>query len=122
MKVRGADKKANDQIRVNVALDIMGVQWKQLNKDNYYQGVTSGSTSLTVTTLPESVVCRSCDKMPVTEYYVWHLTGLNKDVERKKVSFAVLHTWLLKNNWNSSVWDSTTSPEQWLLTITEVPT
>ena len=112
----------DDQMRMNKALDDMGVQWKQLNDDRYYQGVTSGSTPLKITTLPRSVVCRTCGKKVVASMYIWHQHGMHKDGVSKKESIDRHHIWFLKDNWNTSIWHVAVTPKQWLLNITEVLT
>ena len=107
----------DDQMRMNKALDSMGVHWTKLNDEKFYMGITDGNTPLKVTMMPGSVVCRSCGRKLVTEYYVWHQHGQNKDGASKKVNFGRHHIWFLKDNWNASV-NTTLSPKQWLMHIT----
>lgn len=107
----------DDQMRVNKALDSMDVQWRQLNNDKYYQGITSGSTPLTVTMLPRAVVCRSCGKNLATKFYVWHQHGMDKNGTRKKTVLSMHNIWVLKDNWSDLIWEVTHTPKQWLLNI-----
>ena len=112
----------DDQMRMNKALDAMDVRWKQLNDDKYYQGITGGNTPLRVTSLPRSVVCRTCGKrVIIAELYVWHQRGSHKDGASKKELLDRHHVWFLKDNWNASIWHVTVTPKQWLLSITKAP-
>ena len=123
LTARTVSENVDDQMRMNKALDSMGVQWKQLNDDDYYQGITSGNTPLRITALPRSVVCRTCGKKVATpELYIWHQQGGHKDGASKKESLGRHHVWFLKDDWNASIWHIAVSPKQWLLSITEVPT
>ena len=106
----------DDQMRVNRGLDSMGVQWRQLN-DKSYQGITGGKIPLKITTLPSSVICRVCGSKLPSSYYIWHQHGGNKNATRKKTSLYSTDIWMLKDNWNSSLWDSTLTSEQWLKDI-----
>ena len=119
---RIARDSIDDQIRMNKALDAMGVRWRQLNDDEYYQGITRGSTPLRITSLSRSVVCRSCGKKVVEDIYVWHQRSFHKVGASKKESLDKYHLWLLKDNWNASLQHVTVTPKQWLLSITKNPT
>ena len=116
------DKKfgVDDQVTANRALDKMEVKWKQFD-NKYYQGSTSGNVSLTITTLPHSVVCRfSCNNKLLMHYYAWHQFDRrkNKGVS-KKTLLSEDHVWVLKDNWNASLWDTTLIYKNWLLNITK---
>lgn len=111
---------ADDQAKINCVLDSMGVKWEQLitnfmkhGNQKYYQGVTNGITPLTVTTLPEILICRRC----VREALVWHRRG-GSGVKIPLMTRYKL--WLLNDNWNPLLWNTTytLSPEQWLLNVT----
>ena len=118
MSVR-AVSRLDDQLSTNTALDNMGVQWKQTNGDiNYYTGITGGNTSLTVTTLPQTLICRAaCNQQLLTQYYVWH--KLTEKVGTiKRTSMIENHIWLLNDNWYDSI-NTTTTLKQWLLSITK---
>ena len=118
MSVR-AVSRLDDQLSTNTALDNMGVQWKQTNGDiSYHTGITSGNTSLTVTTLPQTLICRrACNQQLLTQYYVWH--KLTKKVGMiKRKSMIKNHIWLLNDNWYDSI-NTTMTPKQWLLNITK---
>ena len=110
----------NDQGITNAALDRMGVQWKQMKGDiNYYTGITSGNTSLTVTTFPQSLMChRGCNRKFLNQYYVWHKHADEKTGLSKRESMIKNHVWLLNDNWYDSI-NTTTTPKQWLLNITK---
>ena len=106
----------DDQDRVNMALDSMSVQWKQLNNDKYYQGITNGDIPLRIITLPFSVVCRECSVQVLSQYYVWH--PLTEHVGReKKASLTSKNVWLLNDYWLSLTLNSTLTSEQWLMNI-----
>ena len=100
----------------------MEVKWKQL-RDEYYEGHTSGNRSLTITTMPHSVICRYrkiCRLKPMNSYYVWHLFDFNKkEGTLKKKTLARDRLWVLKDNWNESLWNTNLTSEKWLLTITK---
>ena len=121
--MRTVSDNVDDQMRMNKALDAMDVRWRQLNDDKYYQGVTRGNTPLRVTSLPRSVVCRTCGKKVMTpELYIWHQRGNHKDGASKKESLDRHHVWFLKDNWNASLEHVTVTPKQWLLSITKSTT
>ena len=110
----------DDQVITNTALDRMGVQWKQMKCDiDYYTGITSGNTSLIVTTFPQSLMChRGCDQKFLKQYYVWHKYADEKTGVSKRTSMIENHVWLLNDNWYDSI-NTTTTPKQWLLNITK---
>ena len=109
----------DDQSSTNTALDHMGVQWKQINGDiSYHTGITSGNTSLTVTTLSQKLICRAaCNQKFLTQYYVWHTLTEKAGVSKRRNMIAN-HVWLLNDNWHDSI-NTTTTPKQWLLDITK---
>ena len=109
----------DDQIRTNMALDNMGVQWKQTNGDiSYYTGITSGSSSLTVTTLSQTLMCRrTCHQQLLTQYYVWHRRAHHNGVS-KRMNMIANHVWLLNDNSHDSI-NTTATLKQWLLDITK---
>ena len=111
---------ADDQYGINVALDNMGVKWNQMN-NGYYEGhTTNGNTTLTVTVLPQSVICRrQCSSKLLKQYYVWHKLILQKEGVAKRVRMIANHVWILNDNWNASLKDSTLKAEQWLINITK---
>lgn len=108
---RGTD----DQVRVNRALDGMGIQWRSLDK-GYHEGITSNPTSLRVTTLPTTVICRYCKQRLIDHYYVWHHHAIRAGaVKRERLSATGF--WLLQDDdWNVTVWNGITG-EPWLLSI-----
>ena len=109
----------DDQIGTNEALDKMEVKWKHL-KDEYYEGHTSHNASLTITILPELVICRDhCKSKPSTHVYVWHHYDFKKrNGANKKSTLSEDHLWLLKDNWDATLQDTTLTSENWLMTIT----
>ena len=119
-KVKTVIFNVDDQMRMNKALDSMGVHWESINNDGFHRGITDGDIPLTVTSLPESVICRSCNKrLLVKPYYIWHQRG-TKDGERKKDALAVTHLWLLKDGWLDTLTDTSQSAEQWLINISNI--
>ena len=114
----------DDQVIINKALDVMGVRWRQLNSDGYYQGITRGSIPLKITTLPGSAICRNCTKGLPAHYYVWHHHARGKKGAKKEDLLTLNNIWLLKDNWDESMCNTSTitlSSKQWLLSITKVP-
>jgi len=118
-KVKKVIYNVDDQMRMNKALDSMGVHWQSINDDGFYRGITDGgNVPLIVTSLPESVICRTCNKrILVRPYYIWHQRGKAKDGERKKDALAATHLWLLKDGWLDTLSDTSLSAEQWLINI-----
>ena len=113
--------KVDDQLRINKALDCMGVKWNQKN-DEYYEGhTTDGNTTLTVTVIPQSVICRKeCNSKLLKQYYVWHpYLYFKKKTMSKRTRMTLNHVWILNDNWNASLRDSTLKTEQWLMNITK---
>jgi len=108
----------DDQVRVNNALDKMGIKWRQLNRERYYQGVTTGSMPLTVTTLPSLVICRNCRETFKDIYYVWHHHAARNGTA-KRVSLNRNDIWLLKDDWNKTVKNSVTGT-RWITSITRL--
>ena len=110
----------NDQVITNKALDCMSVHWKQTNGDiSYYTGITSGNTSLIVTTFPQTLMYhRGCNQKLLKQYYVWHKPADEKTGVSKRTSMIANHVWLLNDNWCDSI-NTTTTPKQWLLNITK---
>ena len=115
----------DDQVTVNRALDKMEVKWEPL-RDQYYEGHTSGNRSLMITTMPHTVVCRYsniCRNRPLRLFYVWHHFGYNKkEGTLKKTTLGRDHLWVLKDNWNATLQDTTLISEKWLMTITKLNT
>ena len=109
----------DDQYGINMALDRMGVKWNQMN-NGYYEGhTTSGNTTLTITVLPQSVICRkNCSNELLKQYYVWHKYVVEKVGMAKRASMIVDRVWILNDNWNASLTDGTLKAEQWLMNIT----
>ena len=103
----------DDQIGANKALEDMGVTWRQTN-DEHYEGSTSGNVSLTLTTIPQSVICRyPCSKKLLTHYYVWHKYAKDKKRgESKKAKLYADNLWILKDNWDKSLWDTSLISKQ----------
>ena len=118
LRVRTINLTFDDQERVNKALDSMSVQWRQLNDDKYYKGITSGDIPLRIMTLPSSVICRQCSIQVKSQYYVWHQLT-QKLGNKKKTSLSSKNFWLLNDDWNSVTWNSTLLPEQWLMNISK---
>ena len=108
----------DDQYGINVALDRMGVKWNQMN-NGYHEGhTTGGNTTLTVTVPPESVFCRRhCSSRLLKQCYVWHKLVVEKEGMAKRARMIADHVWILKDNWNASLRDSTLRAEQWLMNI-----
>ena len=102
-----------------MALDRMGMKWNRMN-DGYYEGhTTSGNTTLTVTIIPKSLFCRrGCNSELLKQYYVWH-PYFRKITMSKRTKMTLDHVWLLNDNWNASLRDSTLKTEQWLKSITK---
>ena len=121
LTVRTVSDDVDDQMRMNEALDSMGVRWRQLNDDEYYQGITSGNTPLRITSVSRSAICRSCSKKELADIYVWHQRSFHKVGASKKQSLDRYHLWLLRDNWNASIQHVTVTPKQWLLSITKAP-
>ena len=99
----------------------MGVKWNQKN-DEYYEGhTTDGNTTLTVTVIPQSVICRKeCNSELLKQYYVWHpYLYFKKKTMSKRTRMTINHVWILNDNWNASLRDSTLKTEQWLMNITK---
>ena len=115
--LRSVNKRTDDQVRVNGVLDSMGIQWRSLDTEGYHEGITSGPTSLRVTTLPTTVICRYCKQRLVHNYYVWHHHAVRVG-SIKKDRLSTIGLWLLQDNWNVTVWNNLTA-EQWLLSITK---
>ena len=114
--MRKINKRTDDQVRVNRALDVMSIQWRSLN-EGYHEGITNGSTSLTVTTLPTTTICRHCKQRLIHNYYVWHHHAVRVGaVKREQLSTTGL--WLLQDDWGATVWNNLTA-ETWLLSITK---
>ena len=111
------NKTTDDQVRVNRALDSMGIQWRSLNTEGYHEGITSGPTSLRVTTLPSTAICRYCKQRLLHTYHVWHHHAVRVGTVKRE-RLATTGLWLLHDNWNTTVWNSVTT-EQWLLSITK---
>ena len=114
----GRKCSGDDQIGTNEALDKMEVKWKHLN-DKYFEGHTSRNASLTITILPESVICRDhCKGKLLQHFYVWHHYDFkHKNGANKKSTLSEDHLWVLKANWNTTLQDTTLTSEKWLLTI-----
>jgi len=110
-------KKTDDQVRVNMALDNMGIHWKELNNEGYYEGVTSTPISLRVTTLPTTIICRYCKERLIDNYYVWHHHAVRIGIVKQE-RLSTTGFWLLKENWKVTVWNNLTG-ERWLLNITK---
>lgn len=110
----------DDQFGINMALDGMNVKWNQMN-DGYYEGqATSDNTTVTVTVLPQSVICRNkCSAKLLKQYYVWHTFVSKKEGKAKRTKMIADHVWILNDNWNASLRDSTLKAEQWLLNVTK---
>ena len=110
----------DDQIGANKALDDMGVTWKQMN-DDYYKGiVSSGNVTITITTLSLLVICRyPCNRELLTHYYTWHKYSKDKKSGAlKKAKLSAYHIWMLKDNWDTALWNTSLIAKQWLLDIT----
>ena len=106
----------DDQVRVNRALDGMGIEWKLLDKrKGYHEGITNNPTSLRVITLPITVICRHCRQRFIDEYYVWHHHAVRVGTVKKE-RLSTSGFWLLQDNWNMTVWNNVTG-EQWLLSV-----
>lgn len=110
-------RRTDDQVRVNRVLDNMGIQWKLLNSEGYHEGMTIGPTLLRVTTLPTTIICRYCKQRLIHDYYVWHHHAVRAGAVKKE-RLSLTGFWLLRDNWNTTVWNSVTA-EQWLLSITK---
>ena len=111
----------DDQIGANKALEDMGVKWKRLD-DEYYKGsASSGNVTLAITTLSPSVICRyPCNKELLTHSYVWHKYAKDKKTgASKKAKLSADHIWVLKDNWDASLWNTDLIAKQWLLSITK---
>jgi len=124
LRVRKLTTSLDDQVIMNKALDVMDVRWKQLNSDGYYQGITNDSIPLKITTLPGSAIFRNCTKGLPANYYVWYHHSRRKTGATKEDLLILNNIWLLKDNWDESVWNTSTttlSSKQWLLSITKVP-
>ena len=107
---------------MNMVLDGMDVKWSQIN-DGFYEGhAISGKTTLTVTVLPDSVFCcKQCSSELLNQYYVWHPYFQKKKlVMSKRDKMTIDHVWILNDDWNTSLRDSTLKAEQWLLSITKL--
>ena len=115
--MRSVHKSTDDQVRMNRALDAMGIQWKLLNNEGYHEGITGGPTSLRVTTIPTTIICRYCKQKLIGKYYVWHHHAVRKGAVKKE-RLSTTGFWLLEDYWNVTVWNSVTA-EQWLLSITK---
>ena len=114
-------KGTDDQVRVNRALDGMGIEWRSLdNEKGYHEGITSNPTSLRVTTLPTTVICRYCKQRLIGQYYVWHHHAVRVGAVKKE-RLSTTGFWLLQDNWNVTVWNGITG-EQWLLSISKSKT
>ena len=107
----------DDQVRVNRALDKMGIEWQQLNHEKYYQGVTTDLIPLTVTTLPSIVVCRNCRDTFKDIYYVWHHHAARNGTA-KKVTLHKNDIWLLSDDWYKMA-NSSLTGKQWIMSITK---
>ena len=117
LKTLDSELKVDDQIRMNMALDDMDVKWNQMNDGCYEGHAISGNTTLTVTVLPDSVFCRKqCSSELLNQYYVWHPYFKQKTLS-KRARMALDHIWILSDNWNASLRDSTLTAEKWLLSI-----
>jgi len=82
---------SDDQVRVNRALDKIGIEWQQLNHEKYYQGVTTGLIPLKVTTLPSLAVCCNCQDTFKDIYYVWHHHAARNEMAKKSYCTQKLH-------------------------------
>lgn len=95
----------DDQVLLNHALDACKIDWKSSGKSIAKQPITGQchrqNTSLRVTVLPHSMICRyNC--VPARERrgpYVWH--ELSKKISSlKKKTAKEGHVWFLKENWS----------------------
>ena len=60
--LRSVNKRTDDQVGVNRASDITGIQWRSLNIEGYHEDITNAPTSLTVTTFFTNQ-CSRCVKL-----------------------------------------------------------
>ncbi len=116
-KVQLRKEKANDQIRLNHGLDMLGISWS----GNYHDGhrsVMYGQcrNHLTVTVLPFDIICRyGCLTSKRDQYYIWHKGG-ERDQNSKMAGATSGHTWFLRKDWNSQD-DRALKGTNWLYSI-----
>ena len=95
----------------------MGITWRTLSTEawEYFHGTTNGSVPLEVVMLPNSVLCRICKKALLDTYYNWHPLSY-KNVQSKMSRGMQANTWVLQENWNTTLLNNVTGTE-WLLSI-----
>ena len=107
----------DDQKAVNYAFLYMGIAWRTLTTEawEYSHGITNGSVPLEVVLLPNSVLCRKCNKALLDTYYNWHPFS-HKMPQNKMSKVTEANTWVLQENWNTTLLNNVTGTE-WLLSI-----
>jgi len=107
----------DDQEAVNYAFLYMGITWRTLSTEacKYSHGTTNGSVPLQVALLPNHVFCRKCRKDHMATYYTWH-PHVDKNGQSKMSKMIEDNTWIIWNNWNTTLLNNVTGTE-WLLSI-----
>lgn len=119
-------KKQDDQVRTNEAFKQLNISWSTNDNCSWkhrtrctYLG-DEHSKELKVTLLSSDMICRSCNKMNINKYYVWHnhssRNGTKKEEKAKKDN-----VWYLRNNWRILLDNSKYKGIELIKQVTQIP-
>ena len=92
------NKHEDDQIRTNQALYNLNISWTQCRDLSHCKIEGKTKMGLTVTLLSHDILCRSCDRQNIQQYYIWHGHSNRNESGKEKVAKRG-HAWFLRKDW-----------------------
>lgn len=111
------DKTTDDQKRINFALYKSKLKWNSMPKDHQYQHASIGisDNGVRVAALPRKYICRkSCTIQPMSEFFIWHMSGGGHSASWKSKHDAKSQVWFLQQDYNKRTISSSVTGMKWL--------